>query len=116
MSQPCSLLELLLVDARDLALPATRRMLEFAAAQAIPHGALRAGESVDAPIDHADALDFWLSGDEREWPFARAAAFAGVEEGRTLFASMDPVARAAAASAGLVATVPNLDVMERMLP
>lgn len=117
MSQPCALLELLLVDARDTTDEVVRAMLRLAVERALPHGSVVAGGANGVALDAAeDLLDFWLTGEPRQWPFARATRFAGVEAERTLFVSQDAAARQQAVDAGLMASAPDLDVMERLLP
>jgi len=116
VSQPCSLLELLLVDARDLGVSEAREMLALAVSRSIPHGALSLGRENTALLTGDDLLDFWLVSESEEWPFERAAAFTGVEQARTLFVSTHPLARQQAMSVGVTASAPDVDFMERLLP
>jgi hypothetical protein len=103
MSQPCSAVELVLFDARELSNPAIRADVESVVSLGVLAGAVLDDEHVAAVVDaagHADRLGFWFGGDG-EWPFERALAFANVEPGRTLFVSDDPAACLAATSMGL---------------
>ena len=103
MSQPCSAVELVLFDARELTTPAIRADVESVVSLGVLAGAILDQAQVDSVVDssgHTDRLGFWFGGDG-EWPFERALAFANVEPGRTLFVSGDATACREAASHGL---------------
>lgn len=120
MSQTCSLLELVLVDVRDLQCARIRDLLKRVTSHGVLRGAVAAEEAVpDARTllsDNAEMLDFWFVGSRDEWPFDRALAFAGVTPGRAAFVSSDGMARKRAEVTGLLAGGPETDVIERLLP
>ena len=103
MSQPCSVVELVLFDARDLSKPEIRADVTTVVGLGVLAGAVmddeRVAEAVDA-AGQADQIGFWFGG-IGNWPFERAIAFANVEPGRVLFVSSDPDARRDAAATGL---------------
>lgn len=115
MSQPCDLLDLLLVDIRDLKEPVVSDMLALAAGMSLPHGGVAILHSA-WQVPHQDKLDFWFVSETSTWPFERAIEFTGVEAGRTLFVSTDDDARQQASARGIVSSVPDLELMERLLP
>ena len=103
MSQPCSAVELVLFDARELSNPAVRADVESVVSLGVLAGAILDEDRVASVVDAAgqnDRLGFWF-GSDGEWPFERALAFANVEPGRTLFVSSDSIASKAAESHGL---------------
>jgi hypothetical protein len=103
MSQPCSAVELVLFDARELTNPAIRADVESVVSLGVLAGAILDDDQVAKVVDAAGQsgrLGFWF-GAVGEWPFERALAFANVEPGRTLFVSADLVACQAAESHGL---------------
>jgi hypothetical protein len=103
MSQPCSAVELVLFDARDLANPATRADVEAVVMFGVLTGAVLDSEHVADVVKaegQSDRLGFWFGG-AGDWPFERAIAFANVDPGRVLFVSRDPSARQAAATSGV---------------
>jgi hypothetical protein len=103
MSQPCSAVELVLFDARELANPTIRANVESVVSLGVLAGAILDDEQVAKVVDaagQADRLGFWF-GSDGEWPFDRAMAFANVEPGRTLFVSGDDTARHEAEAHGL---------------
>lgn len=103
MSQPCSAVELVLVDARALSNPSIRADIEAVVSLGVLTGAVLDDECVAATVEtagQADRLGFWFGGNG-EWPFERALAFANVEPGRTLFVSDDSAACRVAESLGL---------------
>lgn len=118
MSQPCSAVELVLFDARGLAFPEMRAAVDGAIRLGVLAGAVYDAEDVIALVDHvgmAEMLGFWF-GDAGGWPFERAATFAGVEPGRTLFVSDDPLARSVAEQTGLQVHDPRDGGIEQRLP
>jgi hypothetical protein len=103
MSQPCSAVELVLFDARELANPAVRADVESVVSLGFLAGAILDRQQVATVVDaagQADRLGFWFGADG-EWPFDRALAFANVEPGRTLFVSDDQAACRTATALGL---------------
>jgi hypothetical protein len=103
MSQPCSAVELVLFDARELANLAVRADVESVVSLGVLAGAILDQPQVAAVVGaagQADRLGFWFGADG-EWPFERALAFANVEPGRTLFVSDDRFACREAAALGL---------------
>jgi hypothetical protein len=103
MSQPCSAVELVLFDARELANPAVRADVDAVVSLGVLAGAILDQQQVATVVEaagQADRLGFWFGADG-EWPFDRALAFANVEPGRTLFVSGDASACHEAASHGL---------------
>ena len=103
MSQPCSAIELVLFDARDLTVEEIRRDLDAVVDLGVLTGAVSDDEHVADRVDaagQADRFGFWFGG-AGSWPFERAIAFANVEPGRVLFVSNDHAACDVAASLGL---------------
>lgn len=103
MSQPCSAVELVLFDARELTNPKTRNDIETVVTLGVLAGAVLDDERVAQVVDaagQAERFGFWFGGDG-VWPFERAIAFANVEPGRVLFVSNDPAACDAASTAGV---------------
>jgi hypothetical protein len=103
MSQPCSAVELVLFDARDLTSPEIRRDVETVVSLGVLSGAVLNEDQVANVVTQAgfdDQFGFWFGGDG-SWPFERALAFANIEPGRTLFVSSDPAACATATSLGI---------------
>lgn len=103
MSQPCSAVELVLFDARELTNPVIRADVETVVTLGVLAGAVLDGGSVADVVEAAgqsDRLGFWFSGDGI-WPFERAVAFANVEPGRVLFVSGDASACKIAETAGV---------------
>jgi len=103
MSQPCSAVELVLFDARELTEPSIRDEIDTVVQLGVLAGAVldeaRVADVVDA-AGQADRFGFWF-GDEGVWPFERALSFANIEPGRTVFVSSDANARQMALSLGL---------------
>lgn len=94
MSQPCSAVELVLFDARELTNPKTSNDIETVVTLGVLAGAVLDDERVAQVVDAAgqtDRVSFWFGGDG-VWPFERAIAFANVAPGRVLFVSNDPTA------------------------
>ncbi len=103
MSQPCSAVELVLFDARELTLPKVREDVETVVSLGVLAGAVLNGDNVAQVVDAAgqsDRLGFWF-GDTGRWPFDRVVAFANVEPGRILLVTSDPDAREQAVQAGV---------------
>jgi hypothetical protein len=103
MSQPCSAVELVLFDARDLNNPEIRHDLETVVSLGVLSGAVLNDAHVANVVTQAgfaEEFGFWFGGDGT-WPFERALAFANIEPGRTLFVSSDPAACETATSLGI---------------
>lgn len=118
MSQPCSAVELVLFDARGLSDPTIRADIASVVGLGVLTGAVMDAEHVAEAVDaagQADQLGFWFGG-AGGWPFERAIAFANVESGRVLFVSNNPVARDAAASAGVRLHEPGSGDIATLLP
>jgi hypothetical protein len=118
MSQPCSAVELVLFDADGLSDPKMREDVESVIRLGILTGAVADQPGIADVIDaagQADRFGFWFGG-EGVWPFDRAIAFANVDPGRILFVSRDPVARNAAASAGVRVADEQLADIAALLP
>jgi hypothetical protein len=103
MSQPCSAVELVLFDARDLSNPEIRRDVETVVSLGVLSGAVLNEDQVARVVTQAgfaDQFGFWFGADG-SWPFERALAFANIEPGRTLFVSSDRAACETATSLGI---------------
>ncbi len=118
MSQPCSAAELVLFDARGLPHPDMQAAVDGVVRLGVLAGAILDADDVVGLVNCAamtEKLGFWF-GNAGRWPFERAATFAGVEPGRTLFVSVDPVARSAAEQIGLQVHDPRVGGIEQRLP
>lgn len=117
MSQTCSLVELLLVDLRNIDLLEVREVLKIAGSRGLLRGAVGIERHTsDTPPAQGDLLDFWFVGEAQNWPFERAMTFAGVDAARTFFVSTDETARALAHTVGMHAGEPDVAAFDRMLP
>jgi hypothetical protein len=103
MSQPCSALELAIVDAHSLEDPMVRGCVALLANLGIRLIAIAREPGVARLVDEAglaDTFALWLSGDGG-WPFDRALAFTDVEPQRALFLSPQPDAGRIADALGI---------------
>ena len=119
MSQPCSMVELVLFDARSLEDARVVAALHETARRGIHRGAISEANDVAAVLEESgltDAVDLWLPGADGAWPFDRALALTGVEPGRVLFVSTRDTANTAAQTAGLQTCEGDLDQIDRRLP
>lgn len=119
MSQPCSMVELVLFDAGSLDDQRVVSAIDEIARRGLHRGAISDSADVAAALDRAglaDRFDLWLPGDGDTWPFDRAIALTGVEPGRVLFVSTDRAANTAAEGAGLQTCPDDLDQIDRRLP
>lgn len=118
MSQPCSAVELILIDAREFVDPAIRDLLVLAEQRGVHRGVALDDGDIATLVQEAgclDLVDFWMCGDEN-WPFDGVVALTGVEPERTIFISRDEAASAAASGFGLRAWDGPLSEIERTLP
>jgi hypothetical protein len=118
MSQPCSAVELVLFDARGLTLPETRVAIDAVSELGVLSGVVLNCSDVATVVGASgieERLGFWFGGEDG-WPFERAAAFASVEPGRTLFVSDDAAARSDAERHGLQVHDPRSGGIEQRLP
>lgn len=119
MSQPCSMVELVLFDTGSLDDERVVAAVEEIARRGLHRGAISRDADVAGALDRAglaDHIDVWLPGSGTEWPFERATGLTGVEPDRVLFVSADPVANAAAERAGFQTCLDDLDQIDRRLP
>lgn len=119
MSQPCSMVELVLFDAGSLDDQRVVAAIDEIARRGLHRGAISDSTDVAAAIDRAglaDRFDLWLPGSGDAWPFDRAIALTGIEPGRVLFVSTDRAANTAAEGAGLQTCPDDLDQIDRRLP
>jgi hypothetical protein len=114
MSQPCSAVELLLFDALSLDDADTRDALVVAMERDMRRGALGKVEGAMS-LTEADVLEFWMEGTPDESSVARVAALTGIEPERMLFISAHASSRLAAEQAGVRASAPDWDEIDRML-
>jgi hypothetical protein len=118
MSQPCSAVELVLFDARGLTISEMRAAIDAVEALGVLSGAVLDAIDVASAVNAGgmeERLGFWFGGEEG-WPFERAAAFASVEPGRTLFVSASAAARSDAERVGLQVHDPRSGDIEQRLP
>jgi hypothetical protein len=121
VSQPCSAVELVLIDAnallnesaeaRDALVNVRQRGVPTAAIADLPDLAHR----LDA-AGFGDAFDFWTPGSPGVWPLERVLALTTVEPGRILFLSDDPLATSQAVALGLRVCRLAAAELERVLP
>lgn len=120
MSQPCSAPLVVLFDADLFATSeAAAPLAAYAEARGVARGAVSDRPDIAARLDAEGAaqwFDFWVAGEDGEWPFARALGLAGIEPGRALLLSDAPAALAAAEQAGMRACRAELAELERQLP
>ncbi len=119
MSQPCSMVELVLFDVGSLDDERIVSAVGEIARRGLHRGAISDGADVAGMLDRAglaDRFDLWLPGDGTSWPFDRAVSVTSVEPGRILFVSADRDANAAAEGAGLQTCPDDLDQIDRRLP
>lgn len=119
MSQPCSMVELVLFDTGSLDDARVVSAIEEIARRGLHRGAISDDPDVAGALDRAglaDRFDLWLPGTPTGWPFERAVALTGVEPGRVLFVSTDSTANAAAEGAGLQTCPDDIDQIDRRLP
>ena len=119
MSQPCSMVELVLFDTGSLDDPRVVSAVEQITSRGIHRGAIAEHTDVAAALERAglaERFNLWLPGSGDGWPFDRAVALTGVEPGRVLFVSTDGAANSAAERAGLQTCPDDLDQIDRRLP
>lgn len=119
MTQPCSMVELVLFDTQSLVDPRVAIAVDEVADRGIHRGAISSDDDVAGALERAglsECFDLWLPGTDDAWPFARATALTGVEPGRVLFISTNSNANAAADRAGFQTCADDLDQIDRRLP
>ncbi|HQX62584.1 MAG TPA: hypothetical protein PK593_03890 [Thermomicrobiales bacterium] len=119
MSQPCSMVELVLFDTDSLDDERVTAAVEDIARRGLHCGAISDDADVAEALSRTGLtkqFDLWLPGADDRWPFDRAVALTGVEPGRILFISADGAANAAAEAAGLQTCPDDLDQIDRRLP
>ena len=116
MSQPCSAVELLLIDISALDAPEVVPLLELAGERGIPRGCLSHMEPVASDIeqlDLADLFDFWFAAEDGRLPIDRALKLVPVDAGRALLIADDPEMLEQGADAGLQTTTTADPDLER---
>lgn len=119
MSQPCSMVELVLFDTASLGDTRVVAAVDEIARRGLHRGAISTETDVADAVARAgldESFDLWLPGSGDAWPFDRAVALTGVEPGRILFVSTDRAANTAAEGAGLQTCPDDLDQIDRRLP
>ena len=82
MTQPCSMVELVLFDTESLGDPRIAVAVEEVASRGIHRGAISSADDVASALERvglAERFDLWLPGANETWPFDRATALTGVE-------------------------------------
>jgi hypothetical protein len=104
------MVELLLVDARDLAAPSVHEVIEVARERAIPCGCVGIELNTASAVEHhglADAFDFWLDGANGILPIGRALGLVVVDPARALLLTSDRESASTANEFGLQSASPD---------
>ena len=115
MSQPCTAIELLLVDVRALESEETRAVVMRANELSIACGLLSLEPDVASAIvllNMPEAFDFWFGGNGSSLPLERAVEFLTVTSPRVMLISDDAQSRAEASERGIhpfASTTPDLE-------
>jgi len=118
MSQPCTAIELLVVDIRALEIGQTKSVVERANELAIACGCLSLevdGASAVALSNMTEAFDFWFGGDGISLPLERSISFLTTPSPRVMLVSADMRAHAEAGKLGIHSFEPDTLDLERTL-